>query len=203
MRSSSSCALARRAALSAQCTTERGDDEAAGEDYPRQARGSTLTGSRGTTTSNRWPATANVLLAVSARSRACVEAVHPADHCVRRVGRRCKQTQVSIRRPPRAPGRSTSPMRFERRRDQEEPARAGSRGGHRGRGYVIEAARPGERRGHPRCTAQIGAGHGHGREARHKRRREIGGARSGWHHPAARVGRHDGLPDTPLVRRTP
>ncbi len=181
---------------------ERDDEEAADQDDPRQDCRSTL---------DRLPRHDDGESLACCRERRGGRFAAITGLCRttggrdlhRRHARRCR-TQPDVRYEDRHVSRAEDLSdAIGRRRDEKEPARAGSRGCHRGRDHAIKAGRTTERRGHPRCAAQIDPGHGHRRKASGQRRRQIGGARSEGHHPVARVGRHDGLPDTPLVRRTP
>ncbi len=107
------------------------------------------------------------------------------------------------RRPPRTP--SAEPLRSgsgpaPRGRARCVPVRGGATGV---AATPVKAGRPGECGGHPGYAAQIGAGRGHGRKAGDQRRRQVGRARSGGDDLVALVGRHDWLAETPFVRRTP
>ena len=99
------------------------------------------------------------------------------------------------------PGWSTSSIRFGAGATRKSP-RVPATAPQRGRRYTVKARRTLERRGHSRFTAQVDPGHGHRREAGDERRRQVRRARSGGEDAVLRVGGHDRLTNTLLVRRT-
>ena len=158
-------------------TAEGDDEEAAGEDDPRQDRRGTL---------DRFPrhddreslACRRERLAGRVRRDPGLRRTAGGRDLHRRHARR-RRTQPEVRHEDHHVPRAQDPAdEIRRRRDEKEPARAGARGCHRGRDDAIEAGRTTECRGHPGCAAQIDAGHRHRRKAGDQRRRQVGGARS-------------------------